>query len=120
LAKAYNLLASQLQAHETRKVEVLSQVARTLNHELNNASAIIEFQLTVLQGSIESNAGSEKCLRQIRENLSRMTRTVQALKDVRHIVLTDYTNGEKMLDLARSVQPEGLPAPDAPEPKAEE
>jgi len=120
LAKAHNRLASQLQAHEARKVEVLSQVARTLNHELNNVCAIIELQLTMLQGNIEGTAGSEKCLRQIRENLNRMTRTVQALKNVHQIVLTDYTNGEKMLDLERSVQPKGLPAPDAPEPKAEE
>jgi signal transduction histidine kinase len=120
LAKAHNHLASRLQAQEARKVEVLSQVARTLNHELNNACAIIELQLTMLQGNFEGTARSENCLRQIRENLNRMTRTVQALKNVHQIVLTDYTNGEKMLDLERSVQPKGPPAPGAPEPKAEE
>jgi signal transduction histidine kinase len=106
LGRAYNRLAEQLQAHERRKVEVLGQVARTLNHELNNAIAIIELQLTLLQDSADGREGTEKCLRQIRENLERMTRTVQSLKHIRRVVLTDYTNGEKMLDLERSTQDE--------------
>jgi HAMP domain-containing protein len=114
LARAYNRLAEQLQTHEARKVEVLTQTARTLNHELNNAIAIIELQLMLLQGAAGDHEGSDKCLRQIRENLERMTRTVQSLKHIRRVVLTEYSNGEKMLDLARSVQEEET----APEPQA--
>jgi HAMP domain-containing protein len=109
LGRAYNSLAEQLQAHETHKVEVLAQLARTLNHELNNAIAIIELQLTLLQENADGREGTEKCLRQIRENLERMTRTVQSLKHIRRIVLTEYPGGQKMLDLERSLQTEPPP-----------
>lgn len=104
LGLAYNRLAEQLQAHEQHKVEVLAQVARTLNHGLNNAIAIIELQLTLLQDNVNGREGTEKRLRQIRENLERMTRTVQSLKHIRRIVLTEYPDGEKMLDLEQSIQ----------------
>ena len=106
LGRAYNRLAGQLQAHEQRRMEVLVQVSRTLNHELNNAIAIIELQLTLLQDNIRTPEGIGKCLRQIRENLERMTRTVQSLKEVRRVVLTEYASGEKMLDLEQSLREE--------------
>jgi signal transduction histidine kinase len=106
LGRAYNRLAEQLQAHEQRRMDVLVQVSRTLNHELNNAIAIIELQLTLLQESIGSPDSIEKCLRQIRENLHRMTRTVQSLKEIRRVVLTEYPSGEKMLDLEQSLREE--------------
>jgi signal transduction histidine kinase len=106
LGRAYNRLAERLQAHEQRRMEVLVQVSRTLNHELNNAIAIIELQLTLLQDNMRSPEGIEKCLRQIRENLERMTRTVQSLKEVRRVVLTEYAGGEKMLDLEQSLREE--------------
>jgi signal transduction histidine kinase len=106
LGRAYNRLAERLQAHEQRRMEVLVQVSRTLNHELNNAIAIIELQLTLLQDNTRSPEGIEKCLRQIRENLERMTRTVQSLKEVRRVVLTEYAGGEKMLDLEQSLREE--------------
>jgi HAMP domain-containing protein len=106
LARAYNGLAERLQAHEQRKIEVLAQVAATLNHELNNALAIIELQLTVLQDSIQDHEDTRKCLRQIRENLERMARTIQSLKHIRRVVLTEYADGVKMLDLERSVRDE--------------
>ena len=109
LGRAYNSLAEQLQARETHKVEVLAQVSRTLNHELNNAIAIIELQLTLLQENADGREGTEKCLRQIHENLERMTRTVQSLKHIRRIVLTEYPGGQKMLDLERSLETEPPP-----------
>jgi hypothetical protein len=43
---------------------------------------------------------------QIHESLARMTVTLERLKHVRRIVLTDYTEGTKMLDLERSVAEE--------------
>ena len=106
LAQAYNHLAAQLQANEQRKLEMLGQVALTLNHELNNAAEIIEFQLQLAGKQAGSSASLEKCARQIRESLNRMTRTVELLKQVRRIVLTDYVSGVKMLDLERSASPE--------------
>lgn len=105
LAAAYNRLAEQLEENEQRKVETLHQVARTLNHELNNAMTIIDLQLTLLQRhASHGGADLEKYLRQIHDNLMRMVRVVQTLTQVRRVVLTDYANGEKMLDLARSVE----------------
>jgi len=35
-----------------------------------------------------------------------MTRTVQSLKEIRRVVLTEYPNGEKMLDLEQSLREE--------------
>lgn len=104
LANAYNSLAAELQQNEQRRLEMLGQVALTLNHELNNAMAIIELQLELLHRSSKGDPKQEKYLRQIRESLERMQQTVDSLKRVRRIVLTDYVGGVKMLDLQRSVQ----------------
>jgi len=109
LARSFNHLAAQLQANEERKLQMLAQVALTLDHELNNAGAIIEMQLGLLSRQGKGDPAFEKCLRQIRESLSRMTQTLAALKRVRRIVLTDYIAGLQMLDLQRSTQ-EDIPA----------
>ena len=114
LARAFNGLAEQLQANEQRKLEMLGQVALTLNHELNNAGAIIELQLQLLSRQASGANGVEKYARQIREGLARMTKTVDALKHVRRIVLTDYASGMKMLDLERSVRDGDDPPTAAP------
>ncbi len=106
LANAYNSLAQQLQQNEQRRLEMLGQVALTLNHELNNAMTIIELQLELLQRTTRGDVKQERYLRQIRESLERMQHTVEALKRVRRIVLTDYVEGVKMLDLERSTQEE--------------
>jgi methyl-accepting chemotaxis protein len=103
LATAYNDLAKRLQANEQRKLETLTQAAVMLNHELNNASAIIKLQLQLLERQDTGTPAFARSLRQINESLARMTSTVEALKHVRRIVLTDYTADTKMLDLERSV-----------------
>lgn len=106
LGRAHNTLAEQLAGHEQRRIEVLGQVAVTLNHELNNAITIIELQLQLLDRQAAGNAPLEKCLNQIRHSLQRMSDTVASLKQIRRIVLTDYASGTKMLDLERSVREE--------------
>ncbi len=105
LAAAYNRLAEQLQTNEQRRVELLQQAALTLNHELNNAMAIIDLELNLLGRRRQDPVASEKCLRGIHENLQRMARVVESLKHVRRIVLRDYLAGTKMLDLERSIEP---------------
>ncbi|HUO09463.1 MAG TPA: HAMP domain-containing protein [Phycisphaerae bacterium] len=105
LAAAFNQLAERLQANEQRKLETLAQTAVMLNHELNNASAIIKLQLQLLRrqtGGGGENPAFERALQQISESLERMTRTVESLKRIRRIVLTDYTADTKMLDLEKS------------------
>jgi methyl-accepting chemotaxis protein len=105
LGRAYNSLAEQLQTNERKRLETLAQAAVTINHELNNAISIIDLQLAML--SRQNTAGSPsfaKCLRQIQDCLQRITQTVQSLKNIRRIVLTDYAPGTKMLDLRRSVE----------------
>lgn len=102
LARAYNSLAAQLQANEARKIETLQQVARTLNHELNNAIAIIQLQLDLAARSAGPDGIQADRLREIQQALSRMASTVAALTRVRRIVLTDYLAGVKMLDLEAS------------------
>jgi signal transduction histidine kinase len=105
LAQAYNHMAEQLEASERRRMEVLGQVALTMNHELNNFINIIELQLMLLSKRTGDSGGLEGHLRQIRESLGRMTKVVEDLRHARRIVLTDYTAGMKMLDLHRSAQP---------------
>lgn len=104
LAEAYNTLADRLQKADQRRMEMLHQVALTLNHELNNAMATIEMQLQLLGREAGGSRKQETCLRQIREDLHRMAETVESLKHIRRIVLTDYVTGVKMLDLRRSVE----------------
>jgi signal transduction histidine kinase len=116
LARAYNNLAGQLQASERGKLETLGQVARTLNHDLNNAISVIELQLQLLSRKTSGGPAVEQYARQIRDGLARMASTVESLKHVRRIVLTDYVSGVKMLDLERSVLAEQQP--DAPTAKA--
>ncbi len=104
LARAYNSMAGQLQSSEQRQLDTLQRVALTLNHELNNALAAIEMQLQLLNRKGGTTESARNCAGQIREGLARMGATVEALKHVRRIVLTDYLPGVKMLDLARSVR----------------
>jgi two-component system, OmpR family, sensor histidine kinase BaeS len=106
LARAHNAAAEQLQQNEERKVETLHQVARTLSHELNNAIAIIELQLTHLARKNKGDGEQAERLKEIHRTLERISRTVDALAHVRRIVLTDYTSGVSMLDLERSVEEE--------------
>ena len=103
LATAYNTLAERVQADEQRRMEMLGQVALTLNHELNNAIATIEMQLQLLSRRSTQDGRFATGLQNIQEGLGRMARTVESLKHIRRIVLTDYTAGVKMLDLQRSV-----------------
>ena len=104
LAQAYNTLAEQLQTDEKRRMEMLGQVSLTMNHEINNAVAIIEMQLRLLKRKQGASAEAEKYLQEIHASLDRMTDVVQKLRNVRQIVLTDYVAGVKMLDLDRSSQ----------------
>ena len=104
LAEAFNSLAKRLQESEHRKIETIGQIGCTLNHELNNALSVIEVKLRPLARQASGNAALELSLKQIRENLGRMANTVESLKRVRRIVLTDYVSGVKMVDLERSVE----------------
>jgi signal transduction histidine kinase len=104
LGRAYNNLAEQLQANERRRIETLGHAALTLNHELNNAMAMIELQLQLLSRRVTHGESIESALRRIQEGLSRMGQTVESLKHVKRIVLTDYVEGTKMLDLRRSTE----------------
>jgi signal transduction histidine kinase len=104
LAHAYNTLAEHLQQTEKRRMEVLSQVGLTLNHELNNAMAAIELQLGLLGRRAGEDPTTERRLRTIHNGLTRMKDTVQSLKNARRIVLTDYGHGLKMLDLVQSAR----------------
>ncbi|MDX2119297.1 MAG: HAMP domain-containing protein [Planctomycetota bacterium] len=105
LARAYNRLAEQLQANEERKAEALRQLAVTLNHDLNNAMATIEMQLSLLDRKSGRDANLANDFRNIQTTLARMGQTVASLKHIRRVVLTDYVDGQKMVDLARSVMP---------------
>lgn len=113
LGRAYDQMASQLETNEQRKLEMLGQVALALNHELNNSAAIIEMQLKLLGRQTEGNSAAERYARQIHDSLLRMTRSVELLKHVRRIVLTDYVAGVKMLDLEKSAVDPAEPQPAA-------
>jgi signal transduction histidine kinase len=106
LGRAYNDLAERLQANERRRIEMMGQVALTLNHELNNAMAMIELQLQLLSRRVTNGEPIENALRRIGDALARMGATVQSLKHIKRIVLTDYVEGTKMLDLVRSTEAE--------------
>jgi HAMP domain-containing protein len=110
LAEAYNNLAAHLQETERQRMSVLAQVALALNHDLNNAMATIELQLGMLGRGAAGDLQAERRLRTIHESMARMKGTVEALRAARRIVLTDYSPGLKMLDLAQSAQ-QGEPAP---------
>jgi methylglutaconyl-CoA hydratase len=51
----------------------------------------------------------EACLRRIGEGLARMGAAVESLKHVKRIVLTDYVEGTKMLDLQKSTEQDATP-----------
>ena len=105
LAQAYNHLAQQLQENEQRKIEMLQQAALALNHELNNAMAIIDLQLRLLQKKAGDTRAFADSLRQINETMGRMAKVVESFRNIRRIVLTDYVGGVRMLDLERSAEP---------------
>ncbi len=106
LATAYNEMAAQLQTNDERRLEILHQVARTLRHNLNNAIEVIDLQLRLINRSSTSDrARMAKPLEEIHTTLIRMSKTVGSLSQVKQIVLTDYLEGVKMLDLEESVKP---------------
>lgn len=109
LARAYNHLAEQLETNEERKAETVRQLAVTLNHDLNNAMAVIEMQLGLLARRSATNPTLGQPLVEIRANLAQMSETVASLKNIRRVVLVDYIPGQKMLDLPRSVAPTETP-----------
>lgn len=109
LARAYNHLAAELQANERRRLEMLGMAALTLNHELNNAMGMIELQLQLLSRQTPDPQRLETCVRRIGEGLSRMSGVVESLKHVKRIVLTEYVEGTKMLDLRKSTEQEPSP-----------
>ncbi len=104
LAQAFNQLAQELQATDERRLEVLRQVGLTLNHELNNAMAIIELQLQLLGKQSGGDPAQAKALQRIHHSLQRMTETVQNLRNVRRIVLMEYASGLQMLNLQESIK----------------
>jgi HAMP domain-containing protein len=110
LARAYNRLAEQLQANEERKAETLRQLAVTLNHDLNNALATIEMQLSLLDRQSGSDTRLARYFRDIQATLKRMSERIASLKNIRRVVLTDYVDGQKMVDLEQSVIPPPRPA----------
>ncbi len=113
LAQGFNHLAEQLELNEERKIETLRQVARTLSHELNNAIAIIELQLRMVSKSPGYDDTSSQQLQRIHDALRHMNQTVMSLTHVRRVVLMDYIEGVKMLDIKLSTQPDAPPDPDA-------
>lgn len=107
LAEAYNSLAEQLQKNERHRIQTLQQTALTLNHELNNAITTIELQLTLLRRRSGPDEAIHKGLGQIQENLQRMSEVIASLKHLKRVVLTDYVDGVKMLDLHESTREDG-------------
>lgn len=112
LARAFNEMAEQLQRLDERRIETLHQVARTLSHNLNNAIEVIDLQLRfIARPSNGDQSRLAKPLQHIHASLLRMSNTVDSLTRVKRIVLTDYLEGVKMLDLERSVEPSEEPSP---------
>ena len=97
-------------------MEVLRHVSTTLNHELNNALGAVDMQLEVIGRRAGEDDGLKETVRQIQQGLRRMADTVDSLKRVRRIVLTDYVPGTQMLDLSQSVQQDPSDGDESPEP----
>jgi len=114
LAAAYRNLGEQLEAQEKRRMETLQQTAVMLNHELNTAMMAIEAQLEVMKLRTGNPEQFGACLRSIRESIQRIANTVGSLKHIKRIVLTDYIEGTKMLDLKQSTRADGKPADPPP------
>ncbi|MGA2496792.1 MAG: HAMP domain-containing protein [Tepidisphaeraceae bacterium] len=102
LAVAFNGLAERLEENERKKLESVHQLAIALNHELNTVATMISLQAQLIGRQAGGNPVLEKYTRQIQESLGRMSRTMEAIKHLKRIVLTEYTQGVKMLDIERS------------------
>ena len=102
LAVAFNGLAERLEENERKKLESVHQLAIALNHELNNVATMISLQTQLIGRQSGGNSTLEKYTRQIQESLERMSRTMEAIKHLKRIVLTEYTQGVQMLDIERS------------------
>lgn len=114
LALAHNRLAEQLAAAEERKTEALRQLAVALNHDLNNAMATMEMQLALLDRESGRAANLAWHVRNIQAGLRRMSVRVASLKNIRRVVLTEYADGQKMVDLERSMGGAATAGPAAP------
>ncbi|MFI5378518.1 MAG: HAMP domain-containing protein [Tepidisphaerales bacterium] len=102
LAVAFNGLAERLEENERKKLESVHQLAIALNHELNNVATMISLQAQLIGRQAGGDPTLAKYTRQIQESLQRMSRTMEAIKHLKRIVLTEYAQGVKMLDIERS------------------
>ena len=112
LARAFNEMAEELQSLDERRIETLHQVARTLSHNLNNAIEIIDLQLHLMaRSSVDNLSKMAQPLKEIHTTLLRMSKTIDSLAQVKQIILTDYLEGVKMLDLEQSMKPAEISKP---------
>jgi|GEM_PF-4239000 len=102
LARAFNDMAINLQHQESKRLETMRQAALAVNHELNNAIHILSLQVDTLARTSGDAQSMSEPLDRIRKALARITKTLDSLKRVRRIVLTDYVAGVSMLDIERS------------------
>jgi HAMP domain-containing protein len=106
LSAALNKMAAKLESGQAQQMETLGQIARAMNHEINNVVSIINLQLQLLARQSVAMPELRPRLTQINDCLDRMTRVVRSLQNVRRFVLTDYLPGVKMLDLDQAQLPE--------------
>ena len=104
-----DIIACLMSLREEDRLQLVKQLAVTLNHEVNNplfvASATLE---DVLAGQLEEEIASS--LRTALEAIWRAGEAIKQLQEVRRVVTATYIPGYSMIDLAAS---QTEPPPDA-------
>ena len=84
----------------------LADLIETLRRSSGRDAATlgVVLQLTLLRRRSGPDVALENNLGRIHENLQRMSEVIGSLKQLRRVVLTDYVDGVKMLDLRESIR----------------
>jgi signal transduction histidine kinase len=88
-------------AIEGERVAVVTQVAITIRHEVNNALAAIMAEAQLLQQAGGLTAEQESALRHVLDMSRRVRDSMDRLSSLTRAPTTDYMPGVKMIDLAK-------------------
>lgn len=86
---------------------LMNQVNVTLNHEIRSPLTSILICAQVLKKRAEDGSQEYQIAKEIEEASRRIQTTLDEFGQVKHVVIDDYINGIKMLNLKRSSQSDG-------------
>ncbi len=93
-----------------QRIDAITTIIRTVHHELNNPMAIIDFVLSKMSNAVEAGLPlNHTHLKEIQENINRMTDILRRLHNFRQESVNDELRGLKLFALPDNQSTPGDP-----------